>query len=176
MLYACSETCKRQVVQHNNRPYRYALASHRQQGRGTGTQRGKVLHPLPLPRQYLDTETGLAYNRFRYYPPETGAHISQNPISIAGGLNVHVYVHDSNSSVASLGLSSTPITFTSGSGQTHQVSRYTNFSHTTDSQLNTFYHSDKRPDERAAFNKWKQEYWESQAKAESKARGKKDCH
>ncbi len=28
-------------------------------------------------------------------------------------------------------------------------------------------------DERAAFNKWKQEYWKSQAEAELKARGKK---
>ncbi|MFQ3071679.1 hypothetical protein ACKJPP_06735 [Neisseria polysaccharea] len=33
------------------------------------------------------------------------------------------------------------------------------------------------PDERAAFNKWKQEYWKSQAEAELKARGKKiGCH
>ena len=33
------------------------------------------------------------------------------------------------------------------------------------------------PDERAAFNKWKQEYWKSQAEAELKARGKKTgCH
>ena len=29
------------------------------------------------------------------------------------------------------------------------------------------------PDERAAFNKWKQEYWKSQAEAKLKARGKK---
>lgn len=29
------------------------------------------------------------------------------------------------------------------------------------------------PDEQAAFNKWKQEYWKSQAEAELKARGKK---
>ena len=36
--------------------------------------------------QYLDTETGLAYNRFRYYDPESGNYISQDPIGLNGGL------------------------------------------------------------------------------------------
>ncbi|MWP50488.1 RHS repeat-associated core domain-containing protein, partial [Gilliamella sp. Lep-s21] len=31
-----------------------------------------------------DVETGLYYNRFRYYNPETGLYISQDPIKLAG--------------------------------------------------------------------------------------------
>ena len=34
--------------------------------------------------QYEDSETGLYYNRFRYYDPSTGAYISQDPIGLAG--------------------------------------------------------------------------------------------
>ena len=34
--------------------------------------------------QYYDFETKLAYNRFRYYSPETGAYISQDPIRLSG--------------------------------------------------------------------------------------------
>ena len=42
-------------------------------------------------------ETGLAYNRFRYYSPETGAYISQDPIRLEAGLtNLYAYVHDVN--------------------------------------------------------------------------------
>ncbi len=54
--------------------------------------------------QYLDSETDLCYNRYRYYSPETGSYISQDPISIAGGLNVYAYVHDPNSWIDPLGL------------------------------------------------------------------------
>lgn len=34
--------------------------------------------------QHYDRETGLAYNRFRYYDPEIGNYISQDPIGLAG--------------------------------------------------------------------------------------------
>lgn len=35
--------------------------------------------------QIYDRETGLAYNRFRYYDPSVGNYISQDPIGLAGG-------------------------------------------------------------------------------------------
>lgn len=35
--------------------------------------------------QMYDKETGLAYNRFRYYDPEIGNYISQDPIGLEGG-------------------------------------------------------------------------------------------
>ena len=55
--------------------------------------------------QYEDAETGLYYNRFRYYDPTMGSYLSQDPISIQGGLNVYAYVHDTNMWVDTLGLS-----------------------------------------------------------------------
>jgi len=42
--------------------------------------------PFLYQGQYYDFETGLCYNRFRYYSPETGAYISQDPIGLAGGI------------------------------------------------------------------------------------------
>ncbi|MEQ4762044.1 RHS repeat-associated core domain-containing protein, partial [Klebsiella aerogenes] len=41
--------------------------------------------------QYFDAETGLHYNRHRYYDPEIAGFISQDPIGLAGGLNVYQY-------------------------------------------------------------------------------------
>ena len=55
--------------------------------------------------QYYDTEIELAYNRFRYYDPEDGRYISQDPIRLAGEMpNMYAYVHDSNSWVDVFGL------------------------------------------------------------------------
>lgn len=53
---------------------------------------GAYFHqPLRLPGQYFDDETGLNYNLFRYYAPECGRFISQDPIGLAGGLNLYAY-------------------------------------------------------------------------------------
>ena len=50
---------------------------------------------------------GLAYNRFRYYSPETGAYISQDPIRLEAGLtNLYAYVHDVNAWIDPWGLRS----------------------------------------------------------------------
>jgi len=46
--------------------------------------------------QTLDAETGLAYNRFRYYSPEEGLYISQDPIGLEGGRALYGYVNDTN--------------------------------------------------------------------------------
>ncbi|MCJ8289628.1 MAG: RHS repeat protein [Crocinitomicaceae bacterium] len=55
--------------------------------------------------QYLDIETELAYNRFRYYSPESGIYISQDPIGLSGGMpNMYSYVEDINSWMDPLGL------------------------------------------------------------------------
>ncbi|EBR0224143.1 type IV secretion protein Rhs [Salmonella enterica subsp. enterica serovar Monschaui] len=53
---------------------------------------GEYFHqPLRLPGQYFDEETGLHYNLFRYYAPECGRFISQDPIGLKGGLNLYAY-------------------------------------------------------------------------------------
>ena len=41
--------------------------------------------------QYLDRETGLHYNTFRYYDPDVGRFICPDPIGLAGGINLGSY-------------------------------------------------------------------------------------
>ncbi|WP_276560260.1 RHS repeat-associated core domain-containing protein, partial [Aeromonas salmonicida] len=41
-----------------------------------------------------DQETGLYYNRYRYFDPELGQYISSDPIGFAGGLRPQGYVHN----------------------------------------------------------------------------------
>ncbi|WP_337075987.1 RHS repeat-associated core domain-containing protein, partial [Aeromonas veronii] len=47
--------------------------------------------PLRFQGQYFDAETGLHYNRHRYYQPETGRFITPDPVGLLGGLNVYRY-------------------------------------------------------------------------------------
>ena len=66
---------------------------------------GYVSIPFLFQGQYYDHETGLAYNRFRYYDPELGRYISEDPIRLASGtIALHSYVEDSNSWIDVLGL------------------------------------------------------------------------
>ena len=58
----------------------------------------RIRIPFLFQGQYYDHETELAYNRFRYYAPELGRYISEDPIRFASGtLALHNYVEDSNS-------------------------------------------------------------------------------
>ncbi|EYF08101.1 DUF6531 domain-containing protein [Chondromyces apiculatus] len=50
--------------------------------------------PWRWPGQYEDQETGLYYNRFRYYDPEADRYISQDPLGPVGGLNLYSYAAD----------------------------------------------------------------------------------
>ncbi|MDX6053043.1 RHS repeat-associated core domain-containing protein, partial [Scandinavium lactucae] len=54
--------------------------------------------------QYEDEESGLHYNRFRYYDTETGQYLTPDPIGLAGGVNPYGYVHNPLSWVDPLGL------------------------------------------------------------------------
>ncbi len=47
---------------------------------------------LRYPGQYADESTGLHYNTFRYYDPELGRYVSQDPIGLMGGENLYAYV------------------------------------------------------------------------------------
>ena len=58
--------------------------------------------------QYVDLETNLYYNRFRYYDPEVGQYIQQDPIGLEGGNpTLYGYVGDTNTWVDPFGLSGT---------------------------------------------------------------------
>ncbi|VWC77114.1 type IV secretion protein Rhs [Burkholderia lata] len=41
--------------------------------------------------QYLDRETGLHYNTFRFYDPDIGRFINPDPIGLSGGHNLYAY-------------------------------------------------------------------------------------
>ena len=49
-------------------------------------------NPLRLPGQFYDAKTGLHYNHFRDYDPDTGRYLQPDPIGLAGGLNPYSYV------------------------------------------------------------------------------------
>lgn len=63
-----------------------------------------VTVPFLFQGQYYDYETELAYNRFRYYSPNMGCYISQDPIRLAGGKRLYGYVKDPNTYIDLLGL------------------------------------------------------------------------
>ncbi len=50
-----------------------------------------VPNNLRFQGQYHDVETGLHYNRFRHYDPDTGAFINQDPIGLLGGEVLSAY-------------------------------------------------------------------------------------
>ncbi|WP_275554486.1 RHS repeat-associated core domain-containing protein, partial [Mixta sp. Marseille-Q2659] len=70
-----------------------------------GSARLAVPQNLRFQGQYLDRESGLHYNLFRYYDPQTGRYTQPDPIGLAGGLNTYAYVGDPMVWVDPLGLS-----------------------------------------------------------------------
>ena len=49
--------------------------------------------PFRLQNQYADRETGLHYNLMRYYEPEVGRFVNQDPIGLWGGTNFYQIKH-----------------------------------------------------------------------------------
>ncbi len=52
---------------------------------------GSIEQPIRFQGQYHDQESGLYYNRHRYYLPKAGRYASQDPIGFRGGPNGCVY-------------------------------------------------------------------------------------
>jgi RHS repeat-associated protein len=72
----------------------------REQVEGVG-----AAQPVRFQGQYLDDETGLHYNRFRYYDPDIGRFISIDPIGLLGGANNFQYASNPVGWVDPFGLS-----------------------------------------------------------------------
>jgi RHS repeat-associated protein len=60
--------------------------------------------PLRFQGQYCDGETGLHYNRYRYYDPSTARFISPDPIGLEGGENAYQYAPNPTDWLDPLGL------------------------------------------------------------------------
>ncbi|MDH2622514.1 RHS repeat-associated core domain-containing protein, partial [Acinetobacter baumannii] len=54
--------------------------------------------------QYFDQETGLHYNRYRYYSPYVGRFVSKDPIGLLGGSNIYAYAPNPVGWIDPLGL------------------------------------------------------------------------
>uniref|UniRef100_UPI0005EB46E5 RHS repeat-associated core domain-containing protein n=1 Tax=Escherichia coli TaxID=562 RepID=UPI0005EB46E5 len=59
--------------------------------------------------QWQDAESGLCYNRFRYYEPETGMYLVSDPLGLLGGEQTYRYVPNPCGYVDPLGLAITSI-------------------------------------------------------------------
>ncbi|MFO0549920.1 MAG: RHS repeat-associated core domain-containing protein [Polyangiaceae bacterium] len=77
-------------------------------------------NPWRFPGQYEDKETGLYYNRFRYYDPETGRYLSEDPIGLEGGEALYGYVHEPLGWIDPFGLN-----VSTGAGRDHVTYRGT---------------------------------------------------
>jgi RHS repeat-associated protein len=51
----------------------------------------QIVNPIRFQGQYFDAESGLHYNRFRYYSPQQARFIHQDPIGLVGGVNHYQY-------------------------------------------------------------------------------------
>jgi len=72
------------VAQYKYKPY----------GVDNGSSPGTVPNPFRFAARQLDSETGLYYMRARYYDPQLGRFVSEDPIGLAGGINAYVYAGD----------------------------------------------------------------------------------
>jgi len=66
--------------------------------------KGGIRNPIRFQGQYFDEETGLHYNRYRYYDPHGGRYISQDPIRLSGGNNLQQYAPNPTEWVDTIGL------------------------------------------------------------------------
>ncbi|WP_313629756.1 RHS repeat-associated core domain-containing protein, partial [Pseudomonas sp.] len=69
---------------------------------------GNLDNPLRFQGQYFDKESGLHYNRHRYYNPDIGRYLTPDPVKLAGGINGYRYVPNPTGWVDPLGLSTCP--------------------------------------------------------------------
>jgi RHS repeat-associated protein len=63
-----------------------------------------IRNPIRFQGQYFDDETGLHYNRYRYYDPNGARYLTADPIGLLGGLNAYHYAPNPTGWIDPLGL------------------------------------------------------------------------
>jgi RHS repeat-associated protein len=86
---AMSDASGRKVWEAEYEPFGKAVVNQDPDGDGQ-----IVINNLRFPGQYFDAETGLHYNYYRDYQPETGRYLQPDPIGLMGGLNPYRYVRN----------------------------------------------------------------------------------
>ncbi len=79
-------------------------ADYKAWGRIARQSGNSVTQPLRFQGQYEDSETGLYYNRFRFYDPDSARYLTQDPIGLVGGDNLYQYAPNSTAWADPLGL------------------------------------------------------------------------
>jgi RHS repeat-associated protein len=70
---------------------------------------GDLYQPIRLPGQHADGDTGLYYNRHRYYESDIGGYINQDPIGLSGGINLSAYAKNPSQYTDPMGLANSGI-------------------------------------------------------------------
>ena len=87
-----------------------------------------------FPGQWVDIESGLYYNFYRYYDPKTGRYVTADPIGQDGGANIYTYVGGNPLYwIDPLGLAGTLVIHSSGSGGSSMMSGHSWINFTPDS-------------------------------------------
>ncbi|MDH6140658.1 RHS repeat-associated protein [Kitasatospora sp. GP30] len=73
-------------------------------GREASTSDSPVDCPLRFPGQYLDRESGLHYNLYRYYDPHTARYLSPDPLGLEPAADPYAYVGNPLTEIDPLGL------------------------------------------------------------------------
>ena len=68
------------------------------------SNKNSFTQPIRFQGQYLDEESGLHYNRYRYYSPKQQRFINQDPIGLVGGINHYQYAPNPVNWVDPMGL------------------------------------------------------------------------
>lgn len=79
-------------------------ASYATWGNITERHASDIANPIRFQGQYFDEETGLHYNRYRYYDPHTARFVSRDPIGLLGGDDLHAYAKNPIEWIDPLGL------------------------------------------------------------------------
>ena len=84
---AITDSKNKPVWQWEGNPFGKTPPNENPGGKGQG-----FTYNLRFPGQYFDSETGLHYNGFRDYNPNTGRYIESDPIGLVAGINTYRYV------------------------------------------------------------------------------------